>query len=239
MKFLLYLLTAGKFGKLLLSGGTMLLSVFVYAWIFGFWYAVGFVALIFVHELGHYIAARKRGLDVGLPTFIPFVGAWIAMKEMPRDAETEAYVGFAGPFVGTLGALVCYYLAKAYDSDLLLALAYSGFFLNLFNLIPLSPFDGGRITAVLSPKLWLIGAPLLVALFLWRPSPLLIYMAILAAPQLMRAWRHGPDAEDAAYYQATPEQRLTYGAYYLGLAGFLAIMSYEVHESLSHIGTGL
>ena len=96
-----------KFGKIFLTGGTMLISIAVYAWIYGWRYAVGFVALLFVHEMGHFIAARQRGLPVGAPTFIPFVGAWIDMKQMPHDAETEAYVGLGGPLVGSLGALAC------------------------------------------------------------------------------------------------------------------------------------
>lgn len=109
---LLLLLKGAKFGKLLLTGGTMLISVVAYSFLFGWWYAVGFVALIFVHEMGHFIAARRRGLDVGAPTFIPFVGAWIQLKQLPHDAETEAYIGMAGPLAGTLGALVCYYAAR-------------------------------------------------------------------------------------------------------------------------------
>src|SRR6185436_6570144 len=148
IKALLALLAAGKLGKVLLTGGTMLISVFAYALIYGWWYAVGFVLLIFVHEMGHYLAARQRGLDVGAPTFIPFVGAWIEMKQRPHNVETEAYVGLAGPLVGTLGALVCYFAGRHLNNQLLLALAYSGFILNLFNLIPVSPLDGGRITAV-------------------------------------------------------------------------------------------
>src|SRR5579884_2022289 len=162
MKLLLLLFKGAKLGKILLTSGTMLLSVAAYALIFGWPYAVGFVLLIFVHEMGHYVAARRRGLDVGAPTFIPFVGAWIQLKQLPHDAETEAYIGLAGPLAGTFGALVCYFLARNYDSQLLLALAYAGFFLNLFNLIPLSPFDGGRVTAVISPKLWLAGVPVLI-----------------------------------------------------------------------------
>lgn len=186
-KLLLLLFTGAKFGKLLLTGGSMLVSVFAYALLFGWRYAVGFVVLLFVHEMGHYIAARQRGLNVGAPTFIPFVGAWVELKDMPHDAETEAYVGLGGPLLGTIGALACYFFARDQDSNLLLAIAYSGFFLNLFNLIPLSPFDGGRITAVLSPRVWLLGVPVLVALFFWRPSPMLILMALLAAPQLLKA----------------------------------------------------
>src|SRR5882724_6999896 len=97
MKVLLALLAAGKLGKVLLTGGTMILSVFAYALVFGWWYAVGFVLLIFVHEMGHFLAARQRGLDVGAPTFIPFVGAWIELKDLPHDVETEAWIGLAGP----------------------------------------------------------------------------------------------------------------------------------------------
>ncbi|WP_022976221.1 site-2 protease family protein [Nevskia ramosa] len=229
---LLLLLKGAKLGKFLVTGGTMLVSVFAYALLFGWPYAAGFVGLIFVHEMGHFIAARSRGLDVGAPTFIPFVGAWIQLKDQPRDAETEAYIGMAGPLVGSFGALACYWMARETGSRLLLALAYSGFFLNLFNLIPVSPFDGGRITAVISPRLWLIGAPLLVALFFWRPSPLLILMAVLAWPRLVEAWRGIRTPEAAQYYEVDIETRTSYGLLYLGLAAFLAIMCHELHSEL-------
>jgi Zn-dependent protease len=232
-KLLLLLFTGAKLGKLLLTGGSMLVSVFAYALLFGWRYAVGFVALLFVHEMGHYLAARQRGLNVGAPTFIPFVGAWVELKDMPHDAETEAYVGLGGPLLGTIGALACYFLARDQDSNLLLAIAYSGFFLNLFNLIPLSPFDGGRITAVLSPRIWLLGVPVLVALFFWRPSPMLILVALLAAPQLLKAIRYKSDSEEAqTYYAVSAATRFEYGFYYLALAGFLAVMAHDVHEML-------
>jgi Zn-dependent protease len=232
LKALLLLLNAGKLGKLFLTSGTMLISVIAYSWLFGWGYAVGFVALIFVHEMGHYIAARRRGLNVGAPTFIPFLGAWINMKDMPRDAETEAYVGMAGPLVGSIGALACYYAARNFDSDLLLAVAYSGFFINLFNLIPLSPLDGGRISAAISPRLWLIGAPLLIALFFYRPSPLLILIAILAAPSVLKVIRGHETEEERAYYVTSAETRFSYGVTYLALAGFLAVMCHELSLEL-------
>jgi Zn-dependent protease len=136
-----------------------------------------------------------------------------------------------GPLVGSVGALACYYLARTEQSALLLALSYSGFFLNLFNLIPISPFDGGRITAVISPRLWLVGVPILIGLFLYRPSPLLILMAILAIPAVMQALR-GIAPERAAYYSVPAETRLSYGAAYIALAGFLAIMCHELHGEL-------
>ncbi len=234
MKLLLLLFGALKFGKLLPAVATMLLSIGVYAAMFGWQYAVGFVALLLIHEMGHYVAARHRGLDVGLPTFIPFVGAWVELKDLPHDAETEAYVGMAGPLVGSAGALACFYLARDQGSSLLLALAYSGFFLNLFNLIPLAPFDGGRITAAISPRLWLLGAPLLVALFFYSPSPLLILMAVLALPNVVKAWRGLRTPEEQTYYTVRAETRVSYAAVYLGLAAFLAIMCEQLHAELPH-----
>ncbi len=237
---LLLLLSALKFGKALTVGGTMALSVFAYSLVWGWRYAAGFVALIFVHEMGHYLAARQRGLNVGAPVFIPFVGAWIALKDKPMNAETEAYIGYAGPLVGTIGALACYFYARYTGEQLFLALAYAGFFLNLFNLIPLSPFDGGRITAVLSPRVWLVGVPLLIGLFIWRPSPLLILMAVMAAPQVLKAIRYDCTApENRIYYATSLETKITYGFYYLALLAFLSIMCFDLHEMLEHRRTAL
>lgn len=236
-KLLVWLFAAGKLGKIATTGGTMLISMGVYALLFGWRYAVGFVLLIFVHELGHYVAARQRGLDVGAPTFIPFVGAWIQLKEMPHNVETEAYVGFAGPLAGTGGALLCYWFAREYDSSLMMALAYSGLMLNLINLIPISPLDGGRITAIISPKVWLAGVPLLAALFFYRPSPMLIMIAVLAYPQIKAAiW--GNSNLPADYYEVRSETRFNYAVLYLGLVAFLATMSFEVHELIGQTRGG-
>ena len=233
MKALLVLLSAGKLGKVLLTGGSMIISVFTYSFLFGWWYAAGFVGLIFAHEMGHFIAARQRGLNVGAPTFIPFVGAWIELKEQPHDVETEAYIGFAGPFIGSVAALLVYFMSRSYDSNLLLALAYAGFFINLFNLIPISPLDGGRITAVLTPRIWFAGVPLLVAAFFYLHSPILVLIAILALPQLKLAWNYDPnDESNKQYYSVSNEQRIMYTVYYIGLMIFLAAMSYNIHEVL-------
>ncbi len=234
IKLLAGLFAAGKLSKVLLTCGTMLISMVIYAQMYGWQYAVGFVLLIFVHEMGHYLAAKQRGLNVGAPTFIPFVGAWIDLKEQPMNVETEAYVAFAGPVAGTLGAMVCYFVARDQHSDLLLALAYSGCMLNLFNLIPVSPLDGGRITAILSPKIWLLGLPLLVALFFFNGSPMIILIGILAYPQIKEAiWPTQRTAEEhAQYYTATFNQRANYGALYLGLVAFLAVMTFEIHGML-------
>lgn len=236
IKLLLLLFSGAKFGKLFLTVGSMLVSIVAYSFIFGWMYSVGFVLLIFVHEMGHFIAAKQRGLDVGAPTFIPFVGAWIQMKDQPHNAETEAYVGLGGPLLGTIGALVCYFFARNYDSNLLLAISYSGFFINLFNLIPISPLDGGRITAVLTPRVWLIGAPILVAFFMWQPSPLLFLIAIIAAPQVWKAIKYRSDSvEGQTYYAVSGATRIEYGFYYLALTIFLAVMTHDVHELLAAV----
>ena len=234
IKLLATLLAAGKLGPMLTTGLSMLLSVGVYAMFFGWPYAVGLILLLLCHEMGHFYAARQRGLAVGAPTFIPFVGAWVQLKDQPMDVETEAHVALAGPIAGTLAAIVCWMGAVATDEPLLVALAYVGFLLNLFNLLPISPFDGGRITAILSPRVWLIGAPMLVGLFFVWPSPMLVLMAVLAVPSLLRAWRFDPaKPEYARYYQSTLAQKLEYGGWYLGLAAFLGVMTYRLHEALS------
>lgn len=135
-----------------------------------------------------------------------------------------------------MASLACYFAARSTGSDLLLALSYAGFFINLFNLIPLSPFDGGRITAVLSPRIWLVGVPVLVALFFWRPSPILILVAVLAFPNVVRAFKYDPSLpENQAYYGTTLESKLTYTCAYLGLVCVLAIMAHDVHDMLGHL----
>jgi Zn-dependent protease len=237
MKLLLLLLSGLKWGKLATTGGTMLLSLAVYATIWGWPYAAGFIALMFAHEMGHYVAARQCGLNVGAPAFIPFVGAWINLKEQPRDVRTEAYVAVAGPLVGTVSAVAVYLWSRWTGSTLLLAIAYAGLFLNLFNLLPVSPLDGGRITAIISPRVWLIGAPVMLAMLLYRPSPVLAIIAIIAFPQLIKAWKYDPKApENLAYYGVPLQAKLEYGGLYLALTAYLGVMTFEVHEMLDAMG---
>ena len=231
MKFLTMLLLTGKLSKVFLTGGTMLLSLVTYAWVFGWRYAAGFIGLLFAHEMGHYLAARHRGLNVGAPCFIPFVGAWINLKEQPMNAETEAFVAIAGPLVGSFAAFVCYLAGSYTGAPWVIAIAYSGFFLNLFNLIPISPLDGGRIMAAVSPLMWLLGFPLLVGLFFWHPSPMLIMIAILAAPQAWSVLRNRGIGRQT-YYQVPSNVRIGYAAQYLVLVAFLAITTYELHSTL-------
>src|SRR5476649_240067 len=139
---------------LLKTGGSMLFTIGVYAMVWGWKFAVGFVLLIMLHECGHLIVAKKFGLKVSAPMFIPFVGAFILLKEAPRNAWMEACVGIGGPVLGTLGAGGSQVLYLLTGNPIFRALAYSGFLLNLFNLMPIGPLDGGRIATAVSPWLW-------------------------------------------------------------------------------------
>jgi Zn-dependent protease len=225
-----------KFGKV---GGTiltMLVALAVYTSLFGWQYAAGFILLLLIHEMGHFLAAKQRSLAVSTPTFIPFVGAWIQLKDQPMDAETEAYVASAGPLFGTVAATLVYLWGRETESGLLLAIAYAGFFLNFFNLIPLSPLDGGRMTAILSPRIWFLGVPIMVALMLYRPSPLLVLICVAAIPALKEAWYFDKHSEEnRAYYSASLAMRTEYGIFYIGLAAYLALMTEGTHAMINKV----
>lgn len=154
LKGILVLFKFSKIGGTLI---TMLLSIGAYALMSPLWFAVGFVVLILIHELGHSIAAKQKGLPVSAPVFIPFVGALINMKRHPRDAVTEAYIAFGGPLLGSVGAAVFLVIGTLLQSKLMISLAHTGFLLNLINLLPIHPLDGGRIATAVTRWLWLAG----------------------------------------------------------------------------------
>lgn len=226
-----------KFGGLLLklkvvtTGGSMLVSIAAYAWIWGLPFAVGFVLLIFVHELGHVLELRRQGVPASAPLFIPFLGAVIGMRQLPDDAWKEARVALAGPLLGSLGAAVVWIAGEAAGSDFLVALAFVGFFLNLFNLIPVVPLDGGRAAAALHPAVWVLGLALIVALLLVRPNPILIVIAVLGGLEAWRRFRERKAA--AAYYRLRPGQRLAVALAYLGLVAVLALAVSATHVERS------
>lgn len=216
-----------KFGGLLLklkvvtTGVSMIVSVGAYAWIWGLPFAIGLVLLIFVHELGHVLELRRQGVPASAPLFIPFLGAVIGMKALPDDAWKEARVALAGPILGSLGAAAIWAVGAAQGSDLLVAIAFVGFFLNLFNLIPMVPLDGGRAVGALHPALWLVGLVLMVGLVIVRPNPILLLIVVLGGLELWRRW--GERGETAQYYRLPVRQRAAVGATYLGLVVVLAL----------------
>ena len=207
--------------KLFTVAGSMLISIGAYALLWGWKFAVGFVLLLLVHELGHVLEAKRQGLPVSAPMFIPFLGALITLKQLPDNAWAEAKVAIAGPILGGLGTAVVWGLGEYYDSELLTALAFTGFFLNLFNLAPISPLDGGRVVAAIHPALWVVGLVLLLGLTILSPNPILILILVLGGLESWRRWqnRHAPQSE--AYYRVTPTQRVVAGVAYIVLAALL------------------
>ncbi len=154
LKFLLPLLKLGKIGGTIWS---MALMIGAYAFIYPWSFAIGIVVMIFIHEMGHVLAAKRKGIPVSAPAFIPFLGALITLKKQPMDAATEAYLAFGGPLIGTVGAMGALALGAGLESPVLLSIAQVGFFLNLINLIPIHPLDGGRIVTAISRWLWVVG----------------------------------------------------------------------------------
>jgi Zn-dependent protease len=220
-KSLLVLLKALPAGKFLLTSLSMLAMVWFEAQRSGIWFGVGFVLMILVHELGHGYAMKQRGVAAGWPIFIPFFGAMIAMKGGPHDRDTEAQIAYGGPVAGTAVSLVAAGLGLAFDSRLFLALAYTGFFLNLFNLTPISPLDGGRVAQAFSRRAWWFGLVVLGGIFLWTHSPQLLLIAVLALPRLFA--RGGVDAEREAL---EPTLQRAWAVRYFGLAAFLGAALY-------------
>ncbi len=207
--------------KVLTTGLSMLVSVAAYAWIWGLPFAIGFVLLIFVHELGHVVELRRQGVRASAPLFIPFLGAVIGMKELPDDAWKEAKVALAGPILGSVGAAACWIAAEATGSEMLMGLAFVGFFLNLFNLIPIVPLDGGRAAGALHPALWFVGLLMMVGLVVVNPNPLLLIIVLLGGLDLWQRWRQRGDAGD--YYRLSVAQRAAVAVVYLGLVAVLAL----------------
>jgi len=209
--------------KFLGTALTMILSVGAYALLFPVWFAVGFVALIWVHEMGHVLQLKREGIPASAPMFIPFLGAFVAMKQMPKNALVEARVGLAGPVLGSLGALGAWGIYELTQEPLFLGLAYVGFFLNLFNLLPMLPLDGGRAVGALSPVFWLVGILGLVALLFVQPNPILIFIGILGGVELWRRWRNRNTPEARKYNEMEPMQRVVVGLVYFGLIALLGL----------------
>jgi Zn-dependent protease len=222
LKALLFLLPKAK---LLTTSATMLVSVAAYALFWGWSFAVGFVLLLLVHEMGHVIQLRREGIKASAPMFIPFLGAVVAAKSLGKDALAEARVGLAGPVLGSLGALACAVIGAATGSEFWYALAFTGFFLNLFNLVPVVPLDGGRAMAAMAPWMWFAGFAGLIALAFVFPNPIMILILVVGGLATWQRWqqRKSGDAKQQAYYRVTPRNRALVAAVYVGLIAALAV----------------
>src|SRR5215218_5157054 len=209
--------------KLFTTSASMLVSIGAYSLIWGWKFAVGFVLLLLVHELGHVIQLRREGIPASAPMFIPFLGALVAMKEMPKDAAAEARVGLAGPVLGSLASLVPLALYGLTGDELFKALAFVGFFLNLFNLLPVLPLDGGRAMAALSPWMWLVGYGLLVAATIAFPNPIMLLILLLGGLETYRRWKERGSPASREFHRVTPTTRAIVAGVYIGLAALLAV----------------
>jgi len=212
-----FALPALKFFPMLLkTGGTMIFSIWAYSQLWGWSFALGFVLLILVHEYGHVFAAKCFKLKVGAPMFIPFMGAIIALKEAPRHAWVEFWVAAGGPLAGAVGAGACHLIYLSTGNPFYAALAYTGYFLNLFNMMPTGFLDGGRMVTALSPWLWIIGILIAGAFAIYRPSFIIILILLFSLPRLFTLFRKRTDEENR-FFEISHSKRLIAAFIYFGL----------------------
>jgi Zn-dependent protease len=217
--------------KLLTTSGSMLVSVAAYSLIWGWKFALGFVVLLLVHEMGHVVQLRREGIEASAPMFIPFLGAVVSAKSLGNDALAEARVGLAGPVLGTIGTALVLPLYWLTGNELWLALAFTGFFLNLFNLLPVVPLDGGRAMAAMAPWMWFAGFGLLAVLAFTWPNPIMLLILLFGGMETYRRWKARKEGgeEVQAYYAVSPRKRLLVLAVYIGLIALLAVGMAETH----------
>ena len=211
--------------KFFTTAASMFVSIGAYALIWGVPFAVGFVLLLLVHEAGHALEAKRQGLKVSAPVFIPFLGAAILLKEQPLDVWREFKVAAAGPILGSVGALATLGIYGATGRDFWLALAFIGFFLNLFNLAPVWQLDGGRMVSAIHPGLWIPGLAALAVLLWFFPSPILIIVLLLGAFQAFEWWQRRNVEHNRRYYEISRGKRIAAAAVYLGLVAALAVLT--------------
>jgi Zn-dependent protease len=211
--------------KLLTTAGTMVVSVLAYSTIWGIPFAAGFVVLLLVHEMGHVIALRREGIPASAPMFIPFLGAVISARSLGDNALAEARVGLAGPILGSIGSAACILIWLLTGNDIWRALAFTGFFLNLFNLLPVVPLDGGRAMAAMAPWMWFAGFAGLIGLALVFPNPIIFLIVLVGGYETYRRWRQRKSGseEQQTYYKVAPLDRALVAVVYLSLIALLVV----------------
>ena len=215
---------------------SMLLMIWVYSMLWGWRFAAGLVFLIFVHEMGHVLAAKLLGLPVSAPLFIPFIGASITMKQNPRDAWIEAWMAYGGPLAGCIGSWIAWAISLQLNEPWIMAVAAVSFLINLFNMIPVPPLDGGRICAAVSPWFWIIGLVLLgLAIFYfhaWNSIVIIVLVLIVALPRMKQTLFEKPSEEMQNYYRIHISNRLIMGLLYLFLIAVLLFGYWDANNRL-------
>lgn len=208
-------------------------SYFVYAALLGWQFGLGMIGLLLVHEMGHFVVIRGKGLPAGLPIFIPLVGAFVTMRRAPLNVRDEAEIALAGPLAGTIGGVACLIAYWRMGIPVLLPLAYFSFYLNLLNLIPVGPLDGARVTAAISKWIWPLGL-LGVALGAWYTHDvLLIILGVVGAFQLIGRFS---EASKAGYYTISMGARIYITLLYFGLAAVLAYATFTLQPLMQAAG---
>ncbi len=201
------------------AGGTMAFSIWAYARKYPLPLVIGFVTVILVHEIGHAVVIRAKGLRAGVMVFIPFIGGAVTLKDQPRSAYDDAQIGLAGPIAGTFASLAFLQVYKWTDDTAYLAIAAAGFALNLINLLPIGMLDGGRISAAVTKWMWVFGGGALIYKVAKQPNPLMLLILLLVAFQVYASILREKD--DKAFYDVTGSQRAAIAIAYFALVVFL------------------
>lgn len=226
---LMGLVAISKLGGTLSVTISVLISLVVYAFAFGTKFAIGFMALLFAHEIGHVFASRVVGLRTTGPMFIPFVGAVIKLNRIPINRKTTANIAIGGPALGCLSALVCLCFYFWTDSVLMLVLAYTACLLNLFNLIPCAPLDGEKIVSAISPKLWWFGSLVIGVLFIFTHNIVIFIILLFSIFEVWQkeAWAYKDNKNKLPLYE-----RFTIAWWYLGILSVLSMMTWYITQIL-------
>jgi Zn-dependent protease len=211
------------------TAGSMVLSLAAYAVKMGVPFAIGFIAILVIHEVGHALTIRAKGLRAGAMVFIPFIGGAVTLRRQPRSAFVDAQIGLGGPIAGTFASGISLIVFHVTSDPLWLALAFAGFLLNLFNLTPVGPLDGGRIAGAITKWMWTGGALILLALLIrWR-NPLLLPILLLGVWQI---WHSIVEEKRKRFYNVTLAQRATIAVAYFSLVLILGYESIATYREL-------
>jgi Zn-dependent protease len=201
------------------AGASMALSIAAYATKAPLPLVLGFVLIVLIHEIGHAVVIRAKGLRAGMMVFIPFIGGAVTLKDQPRSAYDDAQIGLAGPVAGTIASLIVLQIYKWTDAPMYLAIAAAGFAVNLLNLLPIGMLDGGRISAAVTKWMWVLGGGALIYKVIKQPNPLMLLVLALVAFQVYASIQREKD--DTHFYDVTLTQRASIAVAYFFLVVFL------------------
>ena len=215
------------------AGASMALSIAAYAMKAPLPLVVGFALIILIHEIGHAVVIRAKGLRAGMMVFIPFIGGAVTIKDQPRSAYDDAQIGLAGPIAGTFASLVVLQMYKWTNAPLYLAIAAAGFAVNLLNLLPIGMLDGGRISAAVTKWMWVLGGGALIYKVVKQPNPLMLIVLLLVAFQVYASIQR--ERDDKSFYDVTVSQRAAIAVTYFFLVVFLGHQTWMTINRLSSL----